>query len=91
MSCRVLALVLAAVLLLTLATPAQAEANPMLIIGAIGAAVVVIVLVAYLVVANVEGPRRADRDLDQGPDRGSDRDADRDQIVLVAAVTDEGP
>jgi hypothetical protein len=55
---RVLALSLAVVLLVMFATPAKAEAlEPMTILAIAGAAVIVVVLLVYLVVANVEGPR----------------------------------
>ena len=58
MSFRVLALVLAVVVLVTFATPAKAEAiEPLTILAIAGAAVIVLVLVIYLVVANVEGPK----------------------------------
>ena len=58
MSFRVLAVVLAVVLLVTFATPAKAEAiEPLTIIAIAGVAVIVLVLVVYLVVANVEGPK----------------------------------
>ena len=53
---RVLALALAVVLMVTFATPAKAEAiEPLTILAIAGAALIVIVLVVYLVVANVEG------------------------------------
>ena len=55
---RVLALVLAAVLMVVVGTPAKAEAMDALTIIAIaGLAVAAIVLIAYLVVANVEGDK----------------------------------
>jgi hypothetical protein len=61
MPCRLLALVLAVVLVVTLATPAKAEAIDVLTGLAIaGAVVIVLVLIAYLVVANVEGSKRAE-------------------------------
>ena len=55
---RVFAAALAVVLLMTFATPAKAEAlEPMTIIAIAGAAVLVIVIIVYLVVANMEGPK----------------------------------
>jgi hypothetical protein len=59
---RLLALVLAVVLVVTLATPAKAEAFDVLTGLAIaGVVLIVIVLVAYLVVANVEGGKRVEQ------------------------------
>ena len=59
---RLLALVLAVVLVATLATPAKAEAfDPMIALAVAGAAVIVLVLVVYLVVANVSGGTRAEQ------------------------------
>lgn len=59
---RVLALVLTLVLVVTLATPAKAEAFDVLTGLAIaGAAVIVIVLIAYLVIANTQGDKRVER------------------------------
>ncbi len=59
---RVLALVLTVVLVVTLATPGKAEAFDVLTGLAIaGAAVIVIVLVAYLVIANTQGDKRVER------------------------------
>jgi hypothetical protein len=53
---RLIALVLATVLMVVAATPAKAEAIEALTIVAIaGLAIAVIVVIAYLVVANVEG------------------------------------
>jgi hypothetical protein len=58
---RTLALVLATVLLVVAATPARAEALEPLTIVAIASLVVAgILLVAYLIIANTEGERRAD-------------------------------
>jgi hypothetical protein len=55
-----MALVLVAALLLTAVTPARAEAvEPVTVILIAGAAVVVLILVTYLVVANARGERRA--------------------------------
>jgi hypothetical protein len=62
MSARILALALAVVMLVTFATPAKAEAlEPMTILAIAGAAVIVVVLIVYLVVANVEGPKMSER------------------------------
>ena len=55
---RFLALMLAVVLVITLATPAKAEAfDVMTGLAIAGAAIIVLVLVVYLIVANVEGPK----------------------------------
>jgi len=81
MSYRVLALVLAVVLLVTFATPAKAEAlEPMTIIAIAGAAVLVLVLVVYLVVANVEGPRLERRGL-----------AEQSYVVMAVPAPSENP
>jgi hypothetical protein len=57
---RTLALVLAVVMLVLAATPARAEAlEPMTIVALVGLALAGIVLIAYLIVANVEGSRAA--------------------------------
>jgi hypothetical protein len=57
---RLLVLVLVVVLLVTVATPAKAEAE--LLTGLAIATVVIagVILIGYLVIANVEGSRRAD-------------------------------
>ena len=58
---RMIALVLVTVLLVVAATPAKAEALEPLTIVAIASLVVAgILLIAYLIIANVEGERRAD-------------------------------
>ena len=58
---RMLALVLATVMLLIAATPAKAEAiEPLAIVAIAGLVVAGIVLIAYLIIANTEGERRAD-------------------------------
>lgn len=54
---RLTAVVLAVVLFLTLAAPARAEADVLLIVGLAGIAVIVVILVVYLVVASSRGPR----------------------------------
>lgn len=59
---RLVALVLATVLLVVAATPAKAEAVEALAIVAIATLVIAgLLIVAYLVIANVEGGRRADQ------------------------------
>jgi len=87
--CRFLALVLATVLVLTLATPAKAEAFDVLTGLAIaGAAVIVLVLVVYLVVANVEGSK-----MSSGLDapRIAQEPVQEPEIVWVAAILRESP
>jgi hypothetical protein len=60
---RFLVLMLAVVLVITLATPAKAEAfDVMTGLAIAGAALIVLVLVVYLVVANVEGPKTENLD-----------------------------
>jgi hypothetical protein len=59
--CRLIAIVLVSVVLVVAATPARVDAMDALTIVAIaGLAVAGIVLIAYLVVANMEGDRTAD-------------------------------
>ncbi|HET7340273.1 MAG TPA: hypothetical protein VFL90_02335 [Methylomirabilota bacterium] len=59
---RLLALMLAVVLVVTFAAPAKAEAFDVLTGLAIaGVVVIVIVIVAYLVIANAEGNKRAEQ------------------------------
>ena len=59
---RLLALILAVVLVVTLTTPAKAEAFDVLTGLAIaGAVLIVLVLVAYLVIANMEGDKRVEQ------------------------------
>jgi hypothetical protein len=59
---RVIALLLAVVLMVVAGTPAKAEAIEALTIVAIaGLALAAIVLIAYLVVANVEGDKSASK------------------------------
>jgi hypothetical protein len=83
--CRFLALVLAVVLVLTFATPAKAEAFDVLTGLAIaGAAIIVLVLVVYLVVANVEGSKLSHK-LD-GP-----RVVQQSEVVWVVAAVRESP
>ena len=58
---RTVALVLTVVLRVVAATPAKAEAlEPLAIIAIASVVVAGIVLVAYLIIANMEGERRAD-------------------------------
>lgn len=54
---RLTAVVLVAVLALTLAAPARAEADVLLIVGLAGLAVVVVIVIVYLVVASSRGDR----------------------------------
>ena len=57
---RLVALVLVGILLVVAGTPARAEAiEALTIVAIVGLAVAAIVLIAYLVVANVEGDKRA--------------------------------
>jgi hypothetical protein len=73
---RVLALVLVALLVFMAATPPRAEAiEPGTALAIAGAAVVVIIIVAFLVVANVKGDRRAQAE-----------PAEDAPIVLVALI-----
>jgi hypothetical protein len=58
---RMIALVLVVVLLVTVATPARAEALEVgTILLLVSAGIVVVILVAYLIVANVSERRRAE-------------------------------
>ena len=84
--CRFLTLVLAAVLVITLATPAKAEAiDVMTGLAIAGAALIVLVLVVYLVVANVEGSK-------MGAQGDEPRIAYSPQLIWVAvAVPRESP
>jgi hypothetical protein len=74
---------LAVVLMLTLATPAKAEAfDVMTGLAIAGAAVIVLVIVAYLIIANVEGPK-----MGQQPKMEAPKLADaRDTVWVAAAV-----
>jgi hypothetical protein len=83
--CRFLALVLAVVLVLTFAAPAKAEAFDVLTGLAIaGAAIIVLVLIVYLVVANVEGSKMAGSS--DGP-----RVMPEAEVVWVVAAVRESP
>ena len=76
---RLTAVVLVAVLALTLAAPARAEAiDPMTWVAIAGAAVVVIIIIAYIIVASSKGPRMPDAQ-DDGP-----------RPVMVACAEAEG-
>ena len=60
LSCfRTLSVVLVITLSIMLAVPPAAEADPMTALAIAGAVVVVVILVAYLVVANMSDSRRA--------------------------------
>jgi hypothetical protein len=54
---RLTAVVLVAVLALTLAAPARAEADPLLYVGLASIVVIVVIVVVYLVVASSRGPK----------------------------------
>jgi hypothetical protein len=55
---RFLAIVLVVVLMATVSAPARAEAvDPMTALAIAGAAVCVVILIAFLVVANTKGPK----------------------------------
>jgi hypothetical protein len=70
---RLVALVLATVLMVVAATPAKAEAIDALTIVAIaGLAIAGIIIIAYLIVANVEG-----------------KSSDRGRMIWVACASDE--
>ncbi len=58
--CRLLALVLVTVLVVTAATPAKAEADVLTGLAIASVVIAGVILIAYLVIANVEGSRRAD-------------------------------
>ena len=54
---RLTAIVLVAVLAMTLAAPARAEADPLLYVGLASIVVIVVIVVVYLVVASSRGPK----------------------------------
>jgi hypothetical protein len=58
--CRLLALVIVLTLVATLATPARAEADVLTALAIASAVVAGVILIAYLVIASVDGSRRAD-------------------------------
>jgi hypothetical protein len=75
---RVIAVMLAVVLVMTFAAPARAEAiDPMTWVAIAGAAVVVIILIAYIIVASSKGPRMPDA-------------RDESMPVMVACAEAEG-
>ena len=58
MALRLVAITLVVVLMVTIATPEKAEAmDPFTIMAILGAAAVVAIIIAYLVVANTRGPK----------------------------------
>mgnify|MGYP003577417361 CR=1 FL=1 len=76
---RLIAITLVVVLMVTIATPDKAEAmDPFTIMAILGAAAVVVIIIAYLVVANTRGPKL---DKDDAGLRGP---------VMVACVETEG-
>src|SRR5436309_2521619 len=56
---RLLAVLLAVVLLTTLMTPAPANADPLTALAIAGGVVVVVIIVVYLIVASSKGGRQA--------------------------------
>jgi uncharacterized membrane protein len=77
---RLLAVVLVVVLLATVSAPARAEAiDPMTAIAIAGAAVCVVILIVFLVIANTKGPKMDETGMD-----------DQRQPVMVACVEAEG-
>ena len=77
MALRLIAITLVVVLMVTIATPEKAEAmDPFTIMAILGAAAVVAILIAYLIVANTRGPKM-DKDDARVP-------------VMVACVEVEG-
>ena len=60
---RLLSVVLLVVLVVTIATPARAEAlEPMTILALVSAGIVVVILVGYLIAANVDSSRMGQAD-----------------------------
>lgn len=57
---RLLAVTLIVVLVVTLAAPPRAEADVLTILAITSLVIAGVVIIAYLVIANVEGSRRAD-------------------------------
>jgi hypothetical protein len=77
---RMIALVLVVALLLTAATPARAEAMEVgTILLLVSAGIVVVIIVAYLVIANMSDRRRAEAPADGPPAAGA-------PLVLAAYV-----
>ena len=76
---RVIAVMRAVVLLMTFAAPARAEAiDPLTWVAIAGAAVCVIIIIAFIIVASSKGPRMPDAQ-DDGP-----------RPVMVACAEAEG-
>ena len=74
---RLIAVVLAIVLMVTFAAPARAEAvDPFTIMAIAGAVVVVVILIAYLIIASTKGKRM--------------EEAEQRQPVMIACVEAEG-
>ena len=90
MSFRILALALAVVLLVTFATPAKAEAfDVMTGLAIAGAAIIVLILIVYLIVANVENPRMSESPPLPGPLLAQEVEP---ALVLVAVdIPRQGP
>ncbi len=77
---RLLAVVLVVVLLATAIAPARAEAiDPMTAMAIAGAAVCVVILIVFLVIANTKGPKMDETGMDE-----------QRQPVMVACVEAEG-
>jgi hypothetical protein len=58
--CRLLALVVGLALIVTMATPAKADAEVLTALAIAGAVVAGVIVIAYLVIASVVDSRRAD-------------------------------
>ena len=89
---QTLALVVLIAVLITAVTPARAEAmEPMVISLIVGAAVIVVVIVAFLIVANIEGKKKFGADIGDGRlavDRG---DGTWVLVALHQPIADESP
>ena len=78
---RMIALVLVVALLLTAVTPARAEAMEIgTILLLVGVGVAVVMIVAFLIIANVSDRQRAEVPADQSPAAGA-------PLVLVTYVS----
>ena len=98
---RLIAIVLVVVLLVMVATPDKADAmEPLTIIAIIGAAAIVVVLIAYLVIANKEGRRAENGPIYiacNGPDclalalRTASSYGTVSSITVVPTVENQGP
>jgi len=78
---RMIALVLVVALLLTAVTPARAEAMEIgTILLLVGVGVAVVMIIAFLIVANVSDRQRAEAPSDRSP-------ADGPQLVLVTYLS----